>query len=771
MIMKKPITYPLIFFLIALFAVVLTGAKKTYSQQPIVWDFTVGREAETCNTNPGAVTLSWNNYQEFCRSERDPETGRTVTTCFANVYDIYISTGNNPETLIQSATPILVNGKRQMYLQGLAPGASYVFRVKAYKQGNLVDTFGPVSQFASKRSPACSFSVSCAANPNPVRLGVNTTLTATAIGGNSPAFNWQQCNFDSGSCGNSLGTARQLTQSFGVTGYKPFKVTAVSGPSSAIAYCPVIVADTPIVTFNNLRAADVPCGVNEVRIGGKVALSWTTAINFSVYTPNYKIYRNNALVATVSSGFLFPPSTTAGILYDYPSFIDSVPSLNTIYDYHIVGSNSVGDSTPPYQHVQFSPRTSCQSLPTVSCTVDGAPRTIFPYYSDNYPPTADPLPPASEIATWRATVQGVGPFTYSWTGTDELEDGRAQPNSASNPIAASYSELGEKQASVSVGWSGGTLPPQVCTQSVVVEAEPSSNFTAEVGTCADGTADEVTIEWTEPVSDAVMAYEIYRDGNPDPIETSFDVAGRQNARSSTDSGLTPGSSYSYFMKTVYIGGSSDSATISVGPIDDCAGDFDYHIEKPADQRITEGEQAPSISVSVKKDSGTAEEVSLSSNLDGSFSQDSCDPDCSAMLDIDTTALTVGEYTVTITGDTAGGIQRITNFKITVSSLPELTVSCSGSGARVNEAVTWTAIALRGSNPVSGDSYEWVFNPKPNQILTDSPAVLSRRRVKYASVGIKNTQVTVTQNGGMAVGACSVEVRAPGNIIEVNPGGF
>lgn len=201
-----------------------------------------------------------------------------------------------------------------------------------------------------------------------------------------------------------------------------------------------------------------------------------------------------------------------------------------------------------------------------------------------------------------------------------------------------------------------------------------------------------------------------------------------------------------------------------------SGPFDYNLSNSGNIQVVAGGSGQ-VSIAREYVSGTAEPVTISITspaitgvtpvLGGN---NPCTPYCSSNITFNVAANTVPQtYNIAVKGRSSSGIERTTNFNLTVTPPVggQLTISCivdSDPPYLINKPVTWSAEvsgATLGTPPYTAD---WQFTSENEPSSTghsdasQSPITISKT---YSKIGRKTAVATVTDSSPTPLtGVCS-----------------
>ncbi|MBI5230962.1 MAG: fibronectin type III domain-containing protein, partial [Coriobacteriales bacterium] len=191
---------------------------------------------------------------------------------------------------------------------------------------------------------------------------------------------------------------------------------------------------------------------------------------------------------------------------------------------------------------------------------------------DYYPPVAVIVAPATALAGESVTLNGGsscdcnGIITqYRW---DFESDGTVDHVSADPTVQHAWDSPGTYTVTLTVRDAAGKLGSRTkrieITPGVDEAPQPPTGLTAGDRTGDEGGA--VSLSWSASPESDLDVYRVYRVASP-PI-----VVAEVTGTSFTDTGLTDGTTYDYFITAVDLGGneSAQSAPVSATPIDDTA---------------------------------------------------------------------------------------------------------------------------------------------------------------------------------------------------------
>ena len=259
-----------------------------------------------------------------------------------------------------------------------------------------------------------------------------------------------------------------------------------------------------------------------------VALSWDAPLeNGGSSITGYTVYR--------SGGSSFTPVETSGT-----SYTDTTVVNGTTYTYTVAAVNTVGEGT-------HSAEESVTPAPPV--TVPGSPQNLTPVGGDNTvalswdAPASDGGSAVTGYLIYR--TGGSGNVTLYISGTSYTDTSVVNGTQYSYAVSA-VNAVGE----------GNPCAAESATPMTLPGAPTGFTATAQPG--------EVDLSWSAPSDDggsSITGYKVYRSGGG---STSFTVSGT----SYTDSSVTVGISYTYYVKAVNtVGEGASSASDSATPYD------------------------------------------------------------------------------------------------------------------------------------------------------------------------------------------------------------
>jgi chitodextrinase len=440
----------------------------------------------------------------------------------------------------------------------LSPNTSYVYTVRAY------DAADPAN--VSINSQAASVTTL----PRPptgdvTPPSVPTGVTATAVTTTSIRINWQPSSDSSGiseyrvfRVGTSTPIAATQNTMFTDTQLQPntrysYVVTAVDGaspPNESAESDPASATTGPGTPGpGDTTPPTVPDDVRvDARSSTSIRIRWRQSRDASGIA-EYRVYRNGA-------------STPFAIVEDDP-VIDENLTPNTTYTYTVT---AVDRANPPNE--------SAHSEPESATTLSDPPGPG----GDNTPPSTPENLVATAVSStqigldWSPSSDASGIARYS-----VYRDGSATP--IAEVQTTSFTDGGlepDTQYTYTVRATDNASQPNMSTDSApasaTTNAAPVFDFTPPsvpadvVATALSSTT--IALAWS-PSTDAsgIEEYRIYRDGDDDPIATVEETG-------YTDTGLTPGTSYSYTVRAVdralfpNVSGSSAPASATTPEDDD-----------------------------------------------------------------------------------------------------------------------------------------------------------------------------------------------------------
>jgi hypothetical protein len=315
--------------------------------------------------------------------------------------------------------------------------------------------------------------VSCYVSPGTIQTGGVVQWIASASGGTgSYTYSW------SGSDGLS-GSSANVSRSYSSTGFKTGSVTVSSGGQSQSKDCgSVNVYDNsapsqPSNTSNNYYYNSYP---------QNLSYYYPYNYNYYPYNYNYSYYNNTPLYASCYPDATY--TTTGTVVRWYAN----VSGGNGYYTYSWSGTDglygyyqntNITYYTPGTKNAYVTVSSNGQSVYAYCNAVNVSGVYSYPYTNTyvNYPTGyyynnqntldigcyADPSKIGiNQPATWVAEVTGgIGPYTYSWTGTDGLTGNQAS-------VIKYYSSSGYKTAIVSIRSADGKTGTRTCSAGLTV---------------------------------------------------------------------------------------------------------------------------------------------------------------------------------------------------------------------------------------------------------------------------------------------------------------
>ncbi len=191
--------------------------------------------------------------------------------------------------------------------------------------------------------------------------------------------------------------------------------------------------------------------------------------------------------------------------------------------------------------------------------------------------------------------------------------------------------------------------------------------------------------------------------------------------------------------------------------------FNYNLSNSGNSSVTKSASPVNLINTITKTltQGTTQSVDVTAtgmpaNVSVVYANKTCSPTCNTTLTFTVQPTAVaGTYPITVTGTSAGLVDKTTNFNLIISDpvFPTVSLTVSPSKAGVGQQVTWTPVLSGGT----GCSYSWSGTEIPS-IPAPTGSTFS---ISYQTTGVKTTNLTVTCNEGV--------VSAQGTIvIALNP---
>ena len=400
----------------------------------------------------------------------------------------------------------------------VVPSTSYSYQVQA------VDAAGNPSLLSGAKAAVTP------AAPDVTAPTAPTGLSATAVSGSEIDLSWKGSSDDTGVTGYDVYRDGKLVATLDpLTSYDDTSVNDASSYSYTVAAFDAAgnvsdlsspaTASTPDVT-----APSVPTGLTATAAGGsKVNLAWSAASD-NVGVAGYHVYRNGAVVATLT-----------GTSYSDTGLTDATSYRYTVSAYDAAGNGSDASTAA----TATTDDTETPSVPSgVSATASGG---------------------DTVNVSWSAASDNVGVAGYTLfrngtqittlTGTSYVDTGLSNVTSYSYTVSA-YDAAGNVSAL--------SAPASATTADSTAPSVP----TGITATASSGTA--VNVTWSAATDNVgVMGYYVYR--NTVKVAT---VTGTAYA----DAGLTTGASYAYTVAAFDAAGnvSNQSATATATTKDTAA---------------------------------------------------------------------------------------------------------------------------------------------------------------------------------------------------------
>ena len=455
---------------------------------------------------------------------------------------------------------------------------------------------------------------------------------------------------------------------------------------------------TVTLNFNNPGSLLTLLRLNVSKVtdsAGANALNTSNGLQFNTTTPSPSFVPNPVLFDQNGVGpSVLTIDATKAKVGSYSVEIEGAGEFEECTNYFGRSFSSFGASSAgclEFRHVTLKRTKSFK----VTVTSAPAPLDVSCYAS----PTR--VVPGQSV-TWTAVPSG-GDGTYryparppAWTGTDGLS-GRTKS------VSTWYILLGRKTAAVTVT-SAGQTKTNSCDNIVSVVGEAPKLVSASANSCPATPA--ITLSWTPPPSGGpFLGYFIYRDG----VKIGF-VDRRDN--SFTDSGLDPGTTYSYYVATSYIGGESASNVLSATTAGACG------VSGPSVRLLVKGTGAagaPAETATVM--SGNTADLSWEftdqpENTICTASSYNTDPPGRA------NSVWTGDFSYPggLQRDTSKSINQNTTFRFDCKDVNNLDVTFSSNSVRVSVSAPRPLTVTCRADPTSVDVgnplaiVEWKANP-------------------------------------------------------------
>ena len=321
-----------------------------------------------------------------------------------------------------------------------------------------------------------AISASCYSSGSPV-VGTSVLWYTSISGGNNTySVSW------SGDEGLS-GYGTTMSKVYNYAGTKNANITVTSGGQTTSVSCsPIVISGglnynygynynnyynqgynySPIYTSSNTPVA-VSCSSNTNSVAAGNIATWNAYVSggSGYYTYSWSgtdnLIGNNQSVSRVYSS---TGVKTAAVT------VSSNGSVATAYC-----SNSISVGVPGQLGYVVAPKiVSTNTGLDIGCYVDPASISV------------------NQPVTWTAEVTGgVGPYTYSWTGSDSL-------SGSDKSVVKTYSTGGEKNAIVSVRSANGLTGTKSCTNTLAIRGSGASNVASNTGSnTSSGTRTTTTV--------------------------------------------------------------------------------------------------------------------------------------------------------------------------------------------------------------------------------------------------------------------------------------
>lgn len=331
-------------------------------------------------------------------------------------------------------------------------------------------------------------------------------------------------------------TVAKVTFTAIATGSTPINFTAGTGIADASSNTDVLGTSTGgTYTIADTTAPSVPTGLTATtRMATSITFTWTASTD-NVGVTSYKIYRGGTQIGTSAT----------------PTYTDNSLTPNTSYSYTVAAADAAGNTSAQSTTLATSttPDTTAPSIPS-GLTVNTRALTSIKF-------------------SWTASTDDVAVTGYkiyrggtqiATTSAATYTDTALVPGTSYSYTVAAYDAAGNTSAQSS------TLATSTLPDTTAPSAPTNLNSTGQTTT-------SISLSWTASTDDvAVVGYKIYRGGTQ--VSTSATA-------SYTDSGLTPGTSYSYTVAAYdAAGNTSAQSTAKAVSTTSVAGDanHDGHVD-------------------------------------------------------------------------------------------------------------------------------------------------------------------------------------------------
>ncbi|MDB5238684.1 MAG: fibronectin type protein [Candidatus Parcubacteria bacterium] len=427
-----------------------------------------------------------------------------IPTGTAGITGYQLSYGTSPGTY---TTVTDVGNVTAATVTGLSTGQTYYFAVVAHglstdQYFSATSTEASVTYNGAPASTAPTAPLSLVATRGNTQISLS--WSAPSSNGGSAITSYNVYNTGGALATSTSGTTATITGLTNGTLYS-YYVTAVNGVGESASSTPA--SATPATV------PGIPTGAAATRGDSQVSISWTAPVsNGGSSITSYNIYNNSGTLASSTSG---TSATITGL------------TNGTSYSYYVTAVNAIGESA---------------SSSVVSAT-----------------PAAVPSIPLSLVAT-----RGNAQISLSWSAPASNGGSSITSYNVYNTGGALATTTSGTTA-VITGLTNGTLYSYYVTAvSAVGESASSTPASATPATspgiptaftAIPGNA-QISFTWTAPASTggaAISSYNIYISGGA--------VATSTSGTSATITGLTNGTSYSYYITAVNTAGESASSSI------------------------------------------------------------------------------------------------------------------------------------------------------------------------------------------------------------------
>jgi hypothetical protein len=305
--------------------------------------------------------------------------------------------------------------------------------------------------------PLEALRVTCYPMPTSIQVGGNVQWVASAYGGNG-SYNYSWTGTD-----GLNGYGSSVTRIYNNTGTKSATVNVISGSQSISKNCDsyVNVYDNyqyyqpynppvyyPQQTYyqNYYPSLSVYCSANTTYVNNGSSVTWTAYPSGGNGTYTYSWSGTDGLWGSSQNiyfNYVNPGSKYASVTVYSNGQTATQSCSNTV--------NVANTSSNYYNPVYYAPAVTYNSNSLdIGCYSD--PSSITP----------------NQPVTWNAEVTGgVGPYTYSWTGSDNLTGSQSS-------VVKYYSTAGTKNAIVTVTSANGKTGVRACSNTLAVRSTSSS---------------------------------------------------------------------------------------------------------------------------------------------------------------------------------------------------------------------------------------------------------------------------------------------------------